>query len=166
MRCFLMAKTVHMTINMQYIQYRISIMYGGAYVCQMIRVCMLRNIFLKLYFLCLQNIQVLRYFDYVFTGVFTFEMIIKVGNWKVEFLLIFKEFNFSAFTYFTYKVLVPVYITHVHFTCPCVCVFVLQMIDQGLIMHDGSYFRDMWNILDFIVVVGALIAFALTWVTV
>lgn len=38
----------------------------------------------------------------------------------------------------------------------------LQMIDQGLILHDGSYFRDMWNILDFIVVVGALIAFALT----
>lgn len=43
---------------------------------------------------------------------------------------------------------------------------VLQMIDQGLILHDGSYFRDMWNILDFIVVVGALIAFALTWVTI
>uniref|UniRef100_A0A8C2DIN4 Calcium channel, voltage-dependent, R type, alpha 1E subunit b n=1 Tax=Cyprinus carpio TaxID=7962 RepID=A0A8C2DIN4_CYPCA len=57
--------------------------------------------------------RVLRYFDYVFTGVFTFEMIIK-------------------------------------------------MIDQGLILHDGSYFRDLWNILDFIVVVGALIAFALT----
>uniref|UniRef100_W5KNP2 Voltage-dependent calcium channel type A subunit alpha-1 n=1 Tax=Astyanax mexicanus TaxID=7994 RepID=W5KNP2_ASTMX len=56
--------------------------------------------------------RVLRYFDYVFTGVFTFEMIIK-------------------------------------------------MIDQGLILHDGSYFRDLWNILDFIVVVGALIAFAL-----
>ncbi|KAG7487800.1 hypothetical protein MATL_G00027330 [Megalops atlanticus] len=36
------------------------------------------------------------------------------------------------------------------------------MIDQGLILHDGSYFRDLWNILDFIVVVGALIAFALT----
>jgi len=48
---------------------------------------------------------------------------------------------------------------------PCVLLSVLQMIDQGLILHDGSYFRDMWNILDFIVVVGALIAFALTWVT-
>ncbi|KAM4548311.1 LOW QUALITY PROTEIN: voltage-dependent R-type calcium channel subunit alpha-1E [Odontesthes bonariensis] len=60
--------------------------------------------------------KVLRYFDYVFTGVFTFEMIIK-------------------------------------------------MIDQGLILHDGSYFRDLWNILDFIVVVGALVAFALTSVT-
>ncbi|XP_038268730.2 voltage-dependent R-type calcium channel subunit alpha-1E isoform X7 [Dermochelys coriacea] len=56
--------------------------------------------------------KVLRYFDYVFTGVFTFEMIIK-------------------------------------------------MIDQGLILQDGSYFRDLWNILDFIVVVGALVAFAL-----
>lgn len=39
-----------------------------------------------------------------------------------------------------------------------------QMIDQGLILHDGSYFRDLWNILDFIVVVGALVAFALTYV--
>ncbi|XP_048214228.1 voltage-dependent R-type calcium channel subunit alpha-1E isoform X3 [Perognathus longimembris pacificus] len=47
--------------------------------------------------------KVLRYFDYVFTGVFTFEMVIK----------------------------------------------------------DGSYFRDLWNILDFVVVVGALVAFAL-----
>uniref|UniRef100_A0A6Q2XVE7 EF-hand domain-containing protein n=1 Tax=Esox lucius TaxID=8010 RepID=A0A6Q2XVE7_ESOLU len=36
------------------------------------------------------------------------------------------------------------------------------MIDQGLILHDGSYFRDLWNILDFIVVIGALVAFALT----
>ncbi|PIO34038.1 hypothetical protein AB205_0144050 [Aquarana catesbeiana] len=56
--------------------------------------------------------KVLRYFDYVFTGVFTFEMVIK-------------------------------------------------MIDQGLILHESSYFRDLWNILDFVVVVGALIAFAL-----
>lgn len=39
--------------------------------------------------------------------------------------------------------------------------FSLQMIDQGLILQDGSYFRDLWNILDFIVVVGALMAFAL-----
>ncbi|XP_073727831.1 voltage-dependent R-type calcium channel subunit alpha-1E [Misgurnus anguillicaudatus] len=57
--------------------------------------------------------KILRYFDYVFTGVFTFEMIIK-------------------------------------------------MIDLGLILHEGSYFWDLWNILDFIVVIGALIAFALT----
>lgn len=44
---------------------------------------------------------------------------------------------------------------HTLLSCP-------QMIDQGLILHDGSYFRDLWNILDFIVVVGALVAFALT----
>lgn len=94
--------------------------------------------------------QVLRYFDYVFTGVFTFEMIIKVRNWA------YVLDNISS----------------QNLTFSFLCVFnlftllVLQMIDQGLILHDGSYFRDMWNILDFIVVVGALIAFALTWVTI
>ncbi|XP_072309317.1 voltage-dependent N-type calcium channel subunit alpha-1B-like [Eucyclogobius newberryi] len=55
--------------------------------------------------------NVLKYLDYVFTGVFTFEMVIK-------------------------------------------------MIDLGLLLHSGSYFRDLWNILDFIVVSGALVAFA------
>lgn len=52
--------------------------------------------------------------------------------------------------------------------CPCqlgssvaVGILLLQMIDQGLILQDGSYFRDLWNILDFVVVVGALVAFAL-----
>ncbi|XP_047674781.1 calcium channel, voltage-dependent, N type, alpha 1B subunit, a isoform X11 [Tachysurus fulvidraco] len=54
---------------------------------------------------------VLKYLDYVFTGVFTFEMVIK-------------------------------------------------MVDLGLLLHPGSYFRDLWNILDFIVVSGALVAFA------
>ncbi|XP_060791513.1 voltage-dependent N-type calcium channel subunit alpha-1B isoform X4 [Neoarius graeffei] len=54
---------------------------------------------------------VLKYLDYIFTGVFTFEMVIK-------------------------------------------------MIDLGLLLHPGSYFRDLWNILDFIVVSGALVAFA------
>ncbi|XP_072771791.1 voltage-dependent P/Q-type calcium channel subunit alpha-1A isoform X10 [Nerophis lumbriciformis] len=57
--------------------------------------------------------NVLRYFDYVFTGVFTFEMLVK-------------------------------------------------MVDLGLVLHQGSYFRDLWNILDFIVVSGALVAFAFT----
>ncbi|XP_069022297.1 LOW QUALITY PROTEIN: calcium channel, voltage-dependent, N type, alpha 1B subunit, a [Embiotoca jacksoni] len=55
--------------------------------------------------------NVLRYLDYAFTGVFTFEMVIK-------------------------------------------------MVDLGLLLHPGSYFRDLWNILDFIVVSGALVAFA------
>lgn len=45
--------------------------------------------------------------------------------------------------------------------CPPACFYPPQMIDQGLILQDGSYFRDLWNILDFIVVVGALVAFAL-----
>ncbi|XP_026998200.2 voltage-dependent N-type calcium channel subunit alpha-1B isoform X14 [Tachysurus fulvidraco] len=57
--------------------------------------------------------NVLKYLDYIFTGVFTFEMVIK-------------------------------------------------MIDLGLLLHPGSYFRDLWNILDFIVVSGALVAFACT----
>ncbi|XP_043095535.1 calcium channel, voltage-dependent, N type, alpha 1B subunit, a isoform X6 [Puntigrus tetrazona] len=57
--------------------------------------------------------DVLKYLDYVFTGVFTFEMVIK-------------------------------------------------MVDLGLLLHPGSYFRDLWNILDFIVVSGALVAFAFT----
>uniref|UniRef100_A0A8C4QAP7 Voltage-dependent calcium channel alpha-1 subunit IQ domain-containing protein n=1 Tax=Eptatretus burgeri TaxID=7764 RepID=A0A8C4QAP7_EPTBU len=56
--------------------------------------------------------KVLAYFDYLFTGVFTFEMVIKI-------------------------------------------------IDLGLVLHQGAYFRDLWNLLDFIVVAGALIAFAL-----
>ncbi|XP_037632759.1 calcium channel, voltage-dependent, N type, alpha 1B subunit, a isoform X5 [Sebastes umbrosus] len=55
--------------------------------------------------------QVLKYLDYAFTGVFTFEMVIK-------------------------------------------------MVDLGLLLHPGAYFRDLWNILDFIVVSGALVAFA------
>ncbi|KFO21438.1 Voltage-dependent N-type calcium channel subunit alpha-1B [Fukomys damarensis] len=53
----------------------------------------------------------LKYMDYIFTGVFTFEMVIK-------------------------------------------------MIDLGLLLHPGAYFRDLWNILDFVVVSGALVAFA------
>ncbi|XP_059193817.1 calcium channel, voltage-dependent, N type, alpha 1B subunit, a [Centropristis striata] len=55
--------------------------------------------------------NVLKYLDYAFTGVFTFEMVIK-------------------------------------------------MVDLGLLLHPGGYFRDLWNILDFIVVSGALVAFA------
>ncbi|KAM7416839.1 hypothetical protein PAMA_018759 [Pampus argenteus] len=35
-----------------------------------------------------------------------------------------------------------------------------NMVDLGLLLHPGSYFRDLWNILDFIVVSGALVAFA------
>jgi hypothetical protein len=42
------------------------------------------------------------------------------------------------------------------------CLLPPQMIDLGLVLHQGAYFRDLWNILDFIVVSGALVAFAFT----
>lgn len=35
----------------------------------------------------------------------------------------------------------------------------LKMIDLGIIAHEGSYFRDIWNCLDFIVVSCALFSF-------
>lgn len=44
--------------------------------------------------------------------------------------------------------------------CSLKCVVPLKMIDLGLLLHPGAYFRDLWNILDFIVVSGALVAFA------
>lgn len=59
--------------------------------------------------------------------------------------------------------LVRCYVKTLDFCCQfMVSLSALQMIDQGLLLHDGSYFRDLWNVLDFIVVVGALVAFALT----
>ena len=66
----------------------------------------------KSYFRSSRKNDVLKYFDYIFTAVFTFEMIFK-------------------------------------------------MIDLGLIFHPGAYFRSFWNVLDFIVVSGALIGFIL-----
>ena len=87
--------------------------------------------------LCCVALQVLRYFDYVFTGVFTFEMLIKVTK-------------YHSVCVCAVSVCVSV----------CVCVVVLsllpvfQMVVLGLFLHQGSYFRDLWNILDFIVVSG------------
>ncbi|KAH9505340.1 hypothetical protein Btru_058406 [Bulinus truncatus] len=54
--------------------------------------------------------KILNYFDYVFTGVFTIELVLKA-------------------------------------------------IDLGIILHPGSYIRDLWNILDATVVICALVAF-------
>ncbi|GAU95712.1 hypothetical protein RvY_07287-2 [Ramazzottius varieornatus] len=55
--------------------------------------------------------QILTYTDYVFTGVFTVEMVLKV-------------------------------------------------VDLGLVLHPGAYGRDLWNVLDSIVVTCALVSFA------
>ncbi|XP_071506831.1 voltage-dependent calcium channel type A subunit alpha-1-like isoform X9 [Diadema antillarum] len=57
-----------------------------------------------------QRNKVLEYFDYVFTGIFTLELVLKI-------------------------------------------------LDMGFIFHKGSYMRDLWNILDAVVVVCALFAF-------
>ncbi|TRY59913.1 hypothetical protein DNTS_010055 [Danionella cerebrum] len=160
--------------------------------------------------------KVLRYFDYVFTGVFTFEMIIKLpfepAKKQVHQACLaaaaeIQDYNFSQdlacflfmetwsstgcgggvsinscslnpastaiYTQAVRKITACLIMEFACFrafsgsqlnpkTCRTEDLFGMKMIDQGLILHDGSYFRDMWNILDFIVVVGALFAFALT----
>ena len=39
---------------------------------------------------------------------------------------------------------------------------VLQIVDLGVVLHEGSYCRDIWNILDALVVICALVAFGFT----
>ncbi|KAH7723235.1 voltage-dependent calcium channel type D subunit alpha-1-like protein [Aphelenchoides avenae] len=46
------------------------------------------------------------------------------------------------------------------FTGVFACEMVLKLIDQGVLLHPGSYCRDFWNILDGVVVVCALVGFA------
>ncbi|CAK5122112.1 unnamed protein product [Meloidogyne enterolobii] len=46
------------------------------------------------------------------------------------------------------------------FTGVFACEMLLKLIDQGVILHPGSYCRDFWNVLDGVVVVCALIGFA------
>uniref|UniRef100_A0A914UTU4 Ion transport domain-containing protein n=1 Tax=Plectus sambesii TaxID=2011161 RepID=A0A914UTU4_9BILA len=46
------------------------------------------------------------------------------------------------------------------FTGVFACEMLLKLIDQGIILHRGSYCRDFWNVLDGIVVICALFAFA------
>jgi len=104
-------------------------------------------------------VQVLRYFDYVFTGVFTFEMLIKVrqcagstiNNFSTEILGSLAQMRMAhrSSTPGASGLIIS-------------CLLLLQMVDLGLVLHQGSYFRDLWNILDFIVVSGALVAFAFT----
>ena len=42
--------------------------------------------------------------------------------------------------------------------------FFLQVIDNGVILHKGSYFRDMWNCTDALVVCCAIASMVLEWV--
>ena len=37
-----------------------------------------------------------------------------------------------------------------------------QIVDLGVILHEGSYCRDVWNLLDALVVICALVAFGFT----
>lgn len=37
-----------------------------------------------------------------------------------------------------------------------------QIVDLGVILHEGAYCRDVWNLLDAIVVICALFAFGFT----
>ncbi|CDI97593.2 voltage dependent calcium channel [Echinococcus multilocularis] len=45
------------------------------------------------------------------------------------------------------------------FTCVFTMEMILKLIDLGVFLHPHSYFRDPWNVLDAVVVLGALIAF-------
>lgn len=78
----------------------------------------------------------LNYLDYFFTIVFAVEMVLKVITSKY---ILFYPFN------------------HL---CQTVCMF--KIIDLGVIMHPGSYFRNVWNVLDAIVVICAVFAIAVS----
>jgi len=39
----------------------------------------------------------------------------------------------------------------------------LQVVDRGILFHPGAYCRDLWNILDALVVICALVAFAFVY---
>lgn len=77
--------------------------------------------------------KILNYFDYGFTAVFTVEMTLKVN--KILNIIFCLSFNIGTY-------------------------YDLKMIDLGMICHEGSYFRDIWNVLDFVVVSCAIFSFA------
>ncbi|VEL13623.1 unnamed protein product [Protopolystoma xenopodis] len=45
------------------------------------------------------------------------------------------------------------------FTCVFTVEMLLKLVDQGILLHPHSYCRDIWNLLDAAVVIGAWIAF-------
>ena len=80
-----------------------------------------------------QRNHILTYFDYVFTGIFALEMLLKVITLRI---LVKNISNFNS-------------------------IFLLnfQVIDLGVIAHPGSYLRDIWNLMDALVVICAIISF-------
>ena len=82
--------------------------------------------------------HILTYFDYVFTGIFAVEMILKVCtmNKLVQTYLHIGDNSRVCNTYIPY-----------------------QVIDLGVIAHPGSYLRDIWNLMDALVVICASISF-------
>ena len=47
------------------------------------------------------------------------------------------------------------------FTAAFVVEMILKIISRGFCLHPGSYIRDLWNVLDFVVVVGALLSYVM-----
>lgn len=87
----------------------------------------------------------LRYFDFVIMGVIILSSIALAAEDPVD-----EGSDRNKFlNYFDYA-----------FTGVFTVELVLKIIDLGVIFHPGSYFRDSWNILDAIVVICALVAFA------
>jgi len=74
--------------------------------------------------------EVLNYLDWAFTAVFTVELVLKVRQTIASCSLI-TEWS-----------------------------MLFKVIDQGVILHRGSYARDFWNVMDAIVVICALVGYA------
>ncbi|KAG1668868.1 Voltage-dependent calcium channel type A subunit alpha-1 [Nymphon striatum] len=91
------------------------------------------------------NIVNLRYFDLFIMIVITLSSISLAAEDPVE---EHSESN-KILNYFDYA-----------FTGVFTVEMVLKVIDLGVIIHPGSYCRDFWNILDALVVICALVAFA------
>nr|CAH0109633.1 unnamed protein product [Daphnia galeata] len=85
--------------------------------------------------------DILNYFDYAFTGVFTVEMVLKV----IDSGIILHQGS---------------YLREIWNVMDAVVVICAAVIDLGVVFHPGSYCRDLWNILDATVVICALVAFA------
>ncbi|XP_033643023.1 voltage-dependent P/Q-type calcium channel subunit alpha-1A-like isoform X11 [Asterias rubens] len=89
----------------------------------------------------------LRYFDFLIMVVIALSSItlamenpIDDPNNKSQYNAVLEYFDYAFTTIFTIEM-------------------TLKILDMGLLLHKGSYCRDLWNILDSVVVVCALVAF-------